>query len=112
MEARGINRKSALNFLDRDAKTKNKKAPAPAEDVTRLEMLGAVGMRIERNGMSSASRSKVLVSDRRYFFPALTVAHRAFCAMLIRLRAAADMVFLPPPLGLAGAAPLNSRLEL
>jgi hypothetical protein len=40
-----------------------------------------------------------------YFFPALTFAHRAFCARLIRLRAAADMVFLAPLLGFAGAAP-------
>ncbi len=31
-----------------------------------------------------------------YFFPALTFAHRAFCARLIRLRAAADMVFFAP----------------
>ena len=32
MESRGINRKSALKFLNKDAKSRKTKAPAPAKD--------------------------------------------------------------------------------
>lgn len=90
MEQRGVNRKSALKFLNRDAKTSNKKAAvAPAKDVKKAAANDKAEVTITKKGLAARKEGLQLFikagrpshADFRKVFgakgPAMTWAQRA-----------------------------------